>query len=196
MVPMPRPAQGRRAVFLDRDGVLIEDAHYLSDPARLRLIAGAAEAVRELRAAGFLVIVASNQSGVARGYFTKKDLAAVTARLRRELRAAKTRLDAVYYCCHGPDDGCSCRKPGAALLRRAAARFGLDLRRSFLVGDKTSDLGAARAAGCAAVLVKTGKAGKDGEIPGLKPDWTAEDLAAAARRILRGTGGPRIKKVK
>lgn len=174
----------RRAVFLDRDGVLNEEVDYLGKAEDLSMIPGAAGAVKRLRAAGFKVIVVSNQSGVARGYFTQDDLRQVTDRLVVELENEGTKVDAVYYCCHGPDAACACRKPGTALLEQAAARFKLDLRDCVFVGDTTTDVKTARAVGCAAVLVRTGKGGRDGKFDGQEPDFTAEDLSEAADWIL------------
>src|SRR4051812_46445228 len=110
----PVMAQSRKAVFIDRDGVLNDEVYYLSRPDDLRMIPGSAQAVKRLRAAGYKVIVISNQAGIARGYFTQADLDAITQRLMEELAEAGTRLDAVYYCPHHPDFGeklaCDCRK--------------------------------------------------------------------------------------
>lgn len=153
----------RGCVFLDRDGVLNEEVDYLHDPDRVVLVAGAAAAVEALGAAGLAVVVATNQAGIARGMYTERELAAVTARISELLAAAGARLDATYFCPHHPDAGvgpyrraCRCRKPAPGMLEQAAAELGLDLAGSAMVGDKESDLAAARAAGCAAVLVRTG----------------------------------------
>ncbi|MBV9773562.1 MAG: HAD family hydrolase, partial [Gemmatimonadetes bacterium] len=128
------------AVFLDRDGTVIHDAEYLSDPAGVRLMPGAGEAVARLNRAGIPVVLVTNQSGIGRGYFTEADFRAVQARLAEVLAAAGARLDAVYYCPHGPDDGCDCRKPALGLWLRAAREMGLDLERSWYVGDRARDL--------------------------------------------------------
>lgn len=155
---MPRPA-----LFLDRDGVINEEVEYLSDPARVSLIAGAAAAIAQFNRAGIPVVVVTNQSGLARGLFTPADLAAVTSRLASLLAADGAHLDATYHCPHHPSGvvpalaiTCACRKPGTKLLLDAARDLDLDLARSALVGDKPSDLGAARAAGLLAILVRTG----------------------------------------
>ena len=173
----------RRAVFLDRDGVLIREVNYLRRPEQVRLIKGSAEAVAGLRRAGLRVVVITNQSGVARGYLTLATLAKVHARLRRELRAKGARLDGLYLCPHGPDEGCPCRKPKIAMIEAASKRLKLDVARSFLVGDTTTDLAAARNAGCAGLLVRTGKGGRDGKHRA-KAVKTFRDLAAAARWIV------------
>lgn len=178
-----RPGRERRAVFLDRDGVLIHDAHYLTDPARLKMLPGAARAVKRLRAAGFKAIVISNQSGVGRGLLSLTRLAAIHRRLHRELRARGTRLDALYFCPHAPGTGCPCRKPKTLMIRRAARRFKLDLKACFFVGDTTTDIRAAQNAGMPGVLVRTGKGGKDRRYAA-RPAVRAGDLAAAAAWIL------------
>lgn len=178
------PTERRRAVFLDRDGVLIEEVDYLGDPRGLRLIPSAPAALRRLSRAGFRVIVISNQSGVARGYFSLSALRRIHARLRAELRARGARLDAIYYCPHHPDDGCRCRKPETELLARAGRRFGLDLGRSFFIGDTSVDVRTARRAGCAPLLVRTGYGGRDRRFRD-KPLKTFKDVGAAAAWILR-----------
>ena len=151
-----------RAVFLDRDGVVIEDAHYLRRAAQLRLIPGAARAIARLRGAGFKVVIVSNQSGVARGYLTLTALRGIHRLLRKRLLAGGARLDALYFCPHRPSRACACRKPALGMLKAAQKRFRLDLKRSYFVGDTTTDILTARRAGCTAVLVRTGKGGRDG----------------------------------
>ena len=124
----------RRAVFLDRDGTIVEDPPpgYLHDPARVRLLPGAAEGIRQLNSAGFLVVTVSNQSGIARGLYTVADYQAVQRRLEQLLKAHSARLDGAYFCPHHPDltGPCDCRKPGTKLFRDAAAALGIDLARS------------------------------------------------------------------
>lgn len=141
-----------RAVFLDRDGTIIRDGHYLADPAGVELLAGAASALRELAKAGFKLVVVSNQSGLARGIITPAAHDAVHARFVELLAAEGVALDAVYYCAHGPDDGCACRKPLPGMIARAIADHGIDAADSFMIGDKRSDIEAGRAAGCKTVF--------------------------------------------
>ncbi|RMF86395.1 MAG: HAD-IIIA family hydrolase [Nitrospirae bacterium] len=174
----PRPA-----LLLDRDGTLIEERHYLADPEGVALIPGAAAAIAEANRAGVPVVLVSNQSGIGRGYFTERDLAAVMRRLEALLAAAGARLDAAYHCPHTPEAGCTCRKPRPGLALRAAAELGLDLRRSFVVGDKEADLGLARAVGAGALLVRTGY-GREVEAAGAAADAVFDDLAAAIRWAL------------
>jgi len=153
----------RPAVFIDRDGTLTEEVGYVNHPSRLRLLPRSAEAIRRLNAAGVAAVVVTNQAGIARGYFSEEVLHEVNAALTAALRREGARLDGLYVCTHHPTEGeppfraaCECRKPGAGLLRRAAADLGLDLPRSTMVGDKPSDLVPGRTVGAAAVLVLTG----------------------------------------
>ena len=142
------------AVFLDRDGTIIEDAHYLSDPGQLRLMDGAAEAIARINAALIPVIVITNQSGIGRGYFTIDDHRAVTQRLDELLAAKSAHIDASYFCPHAPEDACECRKPGVLLFTRAADEHsGVDLARALYVGDRMRDIDPGLAFGGTAVLV-------------------------------------------
>jgi len=142
-----------RAVFVDRDGTVIEDPGYLSDPAGVRLVPGAADALRELGERGFRLVVVSNQSGIARRLISEEQATAVHERFVAELARRGVRLDDVRYCPHGPDAGCACRKPLPGLLVDAADELGVDLERSFMVGDKPSDVEAGRRAGCTTILL-------------------------------------------
>ncbi len=173
----------KRAVFLDRDGVMIQDKHHLGSVAGLRVLAGTAPAMRLLREAGFKLVVVTNQSGVARGYFTLRDVRAIHAELKRRLARAGARWDAIYVSPHGPDSAHSWRKPKPGMLKAAARRLNLDLRSSFVIGDKTSDVECARRAGCAGVLVETGKGGRDRAYK-TKPAAVRRDVLAAARWII------------
>ncbi len=151
------------AVFLDRDGTLIEEVNYLSRVEQVRLLPGAAEAVRRVNEAGVRVVVVTNQAGVARGYFPEDRVAEVHAHLSAVLGERGARIDTYYYCPHHAESGvgaykvdCDCRKPKPGMLRTAARELGLDLSRSWMIGDKVCDLKAGAAAGCRTVLVKTG----------------------------------------
>jgi D-glycero-D-manno-heptose 1,7-bisphosphate phosphatase len=151
------------AVFLDRDGTLIEEVNYLSRVEQVRLIPGAAAAVRRVNAAGARVVVVTNQAGVARGYFPEERVAEVHAHLSALLSTQGARVDAFYYCPHHAAEGvgafkvdCDCRKPKPGMLRAAARDLDLDLSRSWMIGDKVCDLTAGAAAGCRTVLVQTG----------------------------------------
>jgi D-glycero-D-manno-heptose 1,7-bisphosphate phosphatase len=150
----------RPAIFFDRDGVLIEDSHYVGSVAEVRLIPGAADAVRKARAAGFAAVVVTNQSGVARGMFAEEVVHQVNRHIEAETGVVFDRWE---YCPHHTDGviaefarECDCRKPKPGMLLRAAAALGVDLARSWMIGDRASDLDAGFAAGCRCVLVKTG----------------------------------------
>lgn len=175
------------AVFLDRDGTINEEVGYLDNPADLRLIPGAAEAIRLLNDAGVPVIVVTNQAGIGRGYFSEARVKAIHERLAKLLAAHGAHLNAIYYCPHHPDDGCDCRKPNPGMLKRAAEEHGIDLGRSFVVGDKVSDVEAGRRAGCRTVLVLTGYGTEAQEMfkrLDFQPNFTARDLLEAVRWIL------------
>ena len=183
-----RPANpgGRPAVFLDRDGTLIEHVHYLSDPAHVRLIPGAADAVRRLRGAGFVCVLTTNQSAIGRGMFTVDRLQEIHAEMDRQLAAEGAALDAIEFCPEAPagDDRSVVehpdRKPGPGMLFRAARRLGLDLDASWMVGDVISDVLAGLTAGCRGNILLT-----DGPGPGPADEYAAApDLAAAADLIL------------
>ena len=153
----------RRAVFLDRDGTLIEEVGYLDRFEQIRVFPYSVDAVRMLNRAGYAVVVATNQSGVARGFFDEAFVAAVHEHLGRTFAGAGARIEGFYHCPHHPDGPvpayqkvCDCRKPRSGLLRRAAADLDLDLARSFVVGDRANDIEAGRAVGAAGVLVLTG----------------------------------------
>ena len=180
---------GRPAVFVDRDGTLIVEKHYLSDPAEVELIAGAGEALRRLAEAGYALVVITNQSGIARGRFTAADYERVQQRVRELLAAQGVRLDGVYYCPHHPDftGPCDCRKPGLELYQRAARDLGLDLERSICVGDRIADVEPARRFRGRAVLVRTGY-GAGEAARGWPQLEIVADMRAAADLIL-GRGG-------
>ena len=147
----------KKAVFLDRDGVIIEQIAYLADPERVKLIAGSAEALRVIHRHGDLAVVISNQSGVGRGFFTAAAVEAVHERIQELLAPSGERVDAFYYCPHAPEEDCPCRKPKPEMILRAAREHGLDVAASLMLGDRMSDLECGVNAGCAvSALVLTG----------------------------------------
>jgi D-glycero-D-manno-heptose 1,7-bisphosphate phosphatase len=177
---------GRPAAFLDRDGTVVKDAHYLADPDKVELIPGAADAIRRLREAGLALVLVTNQSGIARGLYTEAQYHAVAKRVDQLLRDAGAPLDATYYCPHHPDHGgpCDCRKPGTGLYRRAAREHGLDPAASYYVGDKLTDVLPAVALGGQGILVRTGYgAAAEPRLP--SGFWAVDDLGGAAELILR-----------
>ncbi len=178
------------AVFLDRDGTINVDSHYAHDPSALELIPHAAEGLRFLSQLPVHIIVATNQAGIALGYFNESDMAAFHEALRARVRELGARIDAFYYCPHfelvnlppgvAP---CACSKPAPGMLIEAATDFGLSLSGSFMIGDKTSDIAAGRAVACATVLLKTGKAGGEHPPTPAEPDYVCEDLEEAAHIV-------------
>src|SRR6266508_4047399 len=152
-------ARGRRAVFLDRDGTIVEDPGFLHEPGKVHLLSGAGEAIHQLNQAGWLVITVSNQSGIERGLYDAAAYGAVQRRLVELLATHEARIDAAYFCPHHPEFTglCECRKPGVLLFREAAAALGLELARCVWVGDRLSDVEPALELGGRALLVETGR---------------------------------------
>jgi D-glycero-D-manno-heptose 1,7-bisphosphate phosphatase len=143
------------AVFLDRDGTIIHDVGYAKDPEQVRLLPGAATALGQLRHSGLRLVLVSNQSGIGRGFITAEEAEAVHRRVLALLADIGIALDGTYYCPHAPEEKCRCRKPSPALLLEAAQALSLDLVRSFMVGDKLSDVQAGKRAGCQTILLAT-----------------------------------------
>jgi len=185
----------RRAIFMDRDGTLCEEMGYVNHLTRSRLLPKSLEAIRLANEQGWLVIVATNQSGVARGLFTEEMVQSVHRQLRERAEAGGARIDALYFCPHHPREGsapwradCDCRKPRPGMLLRAAREHDIDLTRSWMIGDGFPDIEAGKAAGVRVVQVLTGYG------RGLvehhqdeyrsRPDYTAEDLLDAVRHIV------------
>jgi D-glycero-D-manno-heptose 1,7-bisphosphate phosphatase len=180
------PEGGRPAAFLDRDGTIIEDPGFLHEPGKVRLLAGASEAIRALNAAGVLVVIVSNQSGIARGLYTAADYAAVQRRLGELLAAQGAHLDGAWFCPHHPDvtGPCACRKPGTKLFTDAAVALGIDLKRSAFIGDRLSDVEPARTLGGTGVLVRTGEGARHEAQARALGVTVVADLGEAARHIL------------
>jgi D-glycero-D-manno-heptose 1,7-bisphosphate phosphatase len=181
------------AVFLDRDGTLIEEVGYLDRPDRVSLYPFAADAIRALNRARIPIVMVTNQSGVARGFFTEAVVADVHQHIADLLARSGARLDAYYHCPHHPDGRvpeyavrCACRKPGRALVDRAVHELGIDPARSFTVGDRWVDIGLARTIGGRGVLVRTGYGADEERRPpeGMFADAVVDNLAGAASWIL------------
>ncbi len=175
-------------VFLDRDGTLNYDPGYLKSAGELRLLPGVGTSLARLKAAGAKLVVVTNQSGIGRGLFTHKDLEAVHARLQGLLEQEEAALDAIYFCPHHPDDGCRCRKPGTAMVERAASELQLDLTRSYLIGDHARDMQLAKSVGAKAVLLTVGPVDPQG-LEALKlaqtlPETFARSMTEAVDWIL------------
>ncbi|KAB8316061.1 HAD family hydrolase [Tolypothrix campylonemoides VB511288] len=186
-----------RAVFLDKDGTLIEDVPYNVDPQQIKLASGAIEGLLSLQEAGYKLIVITNQSGVARGYFPESALVGVEERLCQLLAAEGIYLAGFYYCPHHPDGVvrefalvCDCRKPAPGLLLRAAGEHNIDLRSSWFIGDILNDVEAGHCAGCKTVLLDNGNETKWEFSAQRTPDFIVTDLMEAAQVILSTDGNP------
>ena len=187
----PRPA-----IFLDRDGVINEDApDMIRRPEDFQLLPGVAEAIKRINKSGYLAVVATNQPMIAKGYATEADLDAIHAKMEWQLGEAGAFVDRIYHCPHHPERGfpgervelkiaCDCRKPGIGMVTRAAAELNIDLSRSYFIGDRTVDIETGRRAGLKTILVKTGQAGGDGKC-NVQPDAIVDDLSKAVREGCR-----------
>ncbi|MFB3909836.1 MAG: D-glycero-alpha-D-manno-heptose-1,7-bisphosphate 7-phosphatase [Candidatus Eisenbacteria bacterium] len=180
----------RPAVFLDRDGTILDLVPYLHDAGRVRLVPGAARALLRLGEAGYARIVVSNQSGIARGFFDEAAVERVHARMLELLRAGGADLEGIEICPHHPDftGDCECRKPAPGMLRRAAERLAIDLPSSWVVGDRLEDLAAGSPLGCRGILVRTGYGREEeAKIPSRERDnvlFVADDLGQAVEWLL------------
>lgn len=180
-----------KAVFLDKDGTLIEDVPYNVDPERIQLTDGAVEGLQLIHAAGYQVLVITNQSGVAHGYFTESALVAVEKRVRQLLAEVSVPCLGFYYCPHHPNGvinkyaiACSCRKPEPGLLLRAAADHNIDLAASWFIGDILNDVEAGRRAGCKTILINNGNETQWQLSPQRSPHYTVANLAQAAQTVV------------
>jgi histidinol-phosphate phosphatase family protein len=183
--------QPKAAIFFDKDGTLVENVPYNVDCSRLRLVPGGGEAARMLHEAGYVLVVVTNQSGIARGYFRASDLRPVEVRLRTLLAAEGAPLAGFYFCPHSADGVvpeytclCNCRKPMPGMMLRAALDLHLDLQRSWLIGDLLDDVEAGHRAGCRAALVDCGGETLWQRFQWRKPELMASDLLEAARQII------------
>lgn len=205
-----------RAVFLDRDGVINEVSGFVTKPEEVRLIDGAAEGIRILNSLGLKVVVVTNQPQIARGLCSEEDVERINSKIAEDLEKEGARIDAFYYCPHHPEThhkdvpeharkyriACRCRKPETGMMEQAAKDFGINLRHSFVVGDRTVDILSGRNAGCRTILVRTGDGGQDGKHEA-EPDFISPDLRGAAglvreivnmkTLILVGGAGERLK---
>jgi D-glycero-D-manno-heptose 1,7-bisphosphate phosphatase len=169
-------------ILLDRDGTIIKEKHYLSDPDQVELLPGAAIALGQLRLLGFGLVVITNQSGIGRGYYSEDMLGKIHFRLKELLAAEGVALDAVYYCPHTPDANCNCRKPRIGLAEQAVNQFGFNLDNSFVVGDKNCDLELGQAVGATTFLVRTGYGCEvEGSCANHGADFIVDDLRGVAR---------------
>jgi len=190
---MPETELLRRAVFLDRDGTICEEMGYVNHVDRLQIFPYAAAAIRQLNEAEIPVVVITNQSGIARDIFPESLVHQVHKKMISQLAAGGAWIDAIYFCPHKTEDACECRKPNPGLLELAAREHGLDLAKSWVVGDRYADLEMAHAVGARSILVMTGYGRGEYELHRDKwprqPDVLAENLTDAVVRVLKDRGG-------
>lgn len=175
----------KRAVFLDRDGVIIKEVDNLREVSQLRLIPGAVKAIQTLNKMGVLVVIITNQPVVARGWINEKELKYIHQVLLKRLAKKGAKIDAVYYCPHHPEANlkkyrkkCSCRKPNIGLVKKAIKDFSISIKKSFFIGDQTRDILTGKNAGLKTILIKTGYGGRDGKF-NVKADFEAKNLIKA-----------------
>lgn len=178
-----------RAVFIDKDGTLVDDVPYNVDPGKVRLTEGAGLALQRMRKAGFRLIVVSNQSGIARGWFEESDLLPVNREIQAQLAPHGVEIDAFYYCPHGPGDHCACRKPAPGMILRAAEEHGIDCRGSWMIGDILHDVEAGNRAGCGTIHLDNGN--ETEWMPGSQrqPLYSVRTLLEAADIVCGAPGG-------
>jgi D,D-heptose 1,7-bisphosphate phosphatase len=172
-----------KAVFIDRDGTINIDGPYLSDPGKFQMYPGVGEGVGNLKKNGFKVIVITNQSGIGRGYFTEKDLIKIHEKMREEFQRFHTDVDGIYYCPHRPDDNCDCRKPKTKLFEQAIHDHGIDVKKSYMLGDTMQDVEAGKKIGVKTILIPV----LPNENTGIythKPDYIATNFNKAVEWIL------------
>jgi D-glycero-D-manno-heptose 1,7-bisphosphate phosphatase len=176
--------KARGTVILDRDGTILVERHYLSDPEHVELLAGVADGLRLLAQRGYRLVVVTNQSGVGRGYFDMDRLAEIHARMRDRLAADGVYLDGIYVCPHTPDECCRCRKPAPALVEAAAADLSFTAADAWVVGDKPCDIELGRAVAARSILVRSGYGALHEAAGDARPDFVANDVLAASEIIL------------
>ncbi len=178
-----------KAVFVDRDGTINVDVHYLDDPDKFEMYPGVGEGVKKLKDSGFKIIIITNQSGIARGYFTEKQLSDVHERMKKEFQEFYVMLDGIYYCPHHPDDNCNCRKPRTGLFEKAIDEHNIDISKSYMIGDKALDINAGKKIGTVTILIpelhiRDEILSKKNELK-YDPDYIADDFFDAVEWILK-----------
>jgi len=177
-----------KAVFVDRDGTINVDVHYLDYPDKFEMYSGVQRGVKKLQEKGFKIIVITNQSGIARGYFTEEQLSAVHERMKQEFQKFGVTLDGIYYCPHHPDDKCKCRKPNTGLFEKAIKEHNINVKKSYMLGDKILDIGAGKKIGVKTILIPEPHVRDDflsqkNEWE-CNPDYIADDFLDAVEWIL------------
>lgn len=184
-----------KAIFVDRDGVINKDPggwtkyNYVTGWRDFEFLPGALEALGILKENDIKVIVISNQAGVGKGYFSKKELDAVNTKMLKEIEKSGGGIEAVYYCIHKDEDGCNCRKPKTGLLEKAAKEYRVDFKATYFIGDSKADVAAGKKIGCKTIFVLSGKASlKDSEGWNEKPDYVFKDFLESVRWMIKGEG--------
>jgi len=172
------------AIFLDRDGTINVDKSYVYRLEDFEFISGSLNALQLLSKTQYKLIIVTNQSGIGLGLYTQADYNKVTNYMLAEFKKHKIRVDKIYFCSHSPEKRCNCRKPQQQMIKNAQNEFNIDLKNSFVIGDKTSDIEFGKRAGCKTILLETGLAGKDGRFR-VKPDFVCKNLLEAAKLIIR-----------
>lgn len=180
----PLAHQKVKAAFIDRDGTMVEEVPYLHEPEKIRPIKGAFSAIKRLQEDGYKIIIVTNQPGIGLGYFTKEDFFRVTKSLFAFASQEGVLIDKVYFCPHSKSENCSCRKPSLEFVERAKEELAVDISKSVMIGDSTSDMAFGKAAGMKSILVKTGSGGNDKQID-VAPDFIAADICEAVEYILK-----------
>lgn len=181
------PSQVNTAVFLDRDGTINKEIHYLHEPDKFEFTDNAIEGIKRIYNAGYKIIIISNQPGIGLGYFSKEDFFRVNKRMLKGLSESGILVDKIYFCPHSKSEQCECRKPGQKFIKQAVRELNLNVSQSWFVGDRTSDIEAGRRAEMSTIMVKTGCGGDDEEFK-VEPDYYAADLKVAANIILSVKG--------
>lgn len=173
-----------KAVFIDRDGVINQDlGKYVTKPEEFFLLDGVLEALKKLNKSGYKMIIITNQGGIGKGLYSEKDVEEIHKKMYGLLGIEGIKIDGIYYCPHHPKESCDCRKPRLGMVIKAIKEHNIDPKKSFFIGDKTSDVKAGKDAGCRTFLVKTGYAGHD-KIYDVKPDFVVSDILEAVNTIL------------
>jgi D-glycero-D-manno-heptose 1,7-bisphosphate phosphatase len=170
---------GRRFVMLDRDGTVIKECHYLSDPGQVELLPGVGEGLRQLQEMGLGLVLLTNQSGINRGYFGWEEAERVHQVLRELLGAERVELEGIFVCPHRPEEGCGCRKPEPGLVDQAVRELGFDPKDGFLIGDKTCDIDAGKRVGAKTFLVRTGYGAQLEAEGDIRSDYVVDDIRGA-----------------
>lgn len=174
--------ESNKAVFLDRDGVIIAEKDFIVDVDKLEFIPGSLSALKRIPA-DYLKIIISNQSGVGRGYFSVEQVEAFNEAMIAEMKKSSVSVDGIYYCPHRSEDNCNCRKPKTGLFERARQQFNINFAESWMIGDKRSDIQSGKNIGAKTVLVLTGYAGKDRGYEDIVADYTVDNLYEAVEII-------------